>query len=277
MGDRCREQTLVGADLDEIDPASVVGEHFEFVVPGVRGVQDAQPVPGRLDLVHGPRGAVDQDHVTEHSSEIGLANTRPVAQGWVEGGVVEAAVGGERTVGDHERQFVPPRGQAERVLGIVAHDVQSCEATPDRGGGEVHPVVVVPEQRRPLIQRERIAPRRPGHHRPRIVHGVPAVRAHAAPTHVARAHAVPALAGTGGVRPSLGQDEIGRVSVGACRGPSTVQVHHRRHRQLVSMPHGDRPTAARLDRRSREGAPYVHIGVLTPGSISTVASRWVIS
>ncbi len=235
------EQSLVGADLDEVEPASFVADCFEFVVAGVGGVEDAQPVAGRVDLVHGPRSAVDQDHVTEDSGEIRLPNARPLPQGGVERGIGEAAVGGERPVGDHEGQFAPPRGQAECVLGVIAHDMQPGQAPPDRRGGEVHPVVVVPQQRRPLVQRERVVPRQLGHHRPRIVHAAP--------------HPLmPCPVCVAGLGPALGQDEVGRVSVGRRRGPPAVQVHDGRHGQLVAVRHGDRPAAARLDRRPGEGA-----------------------
>ena len=84
VGDRRREQALVGADLDEIEPAPVVGDRFELVVPGVGGVQDAQPVSGRVDLVHGPRCAVDQDHVAQDAREVRLVDARPLPQGGVE-------------------------------------------------------------------------------------------------------------------------------------------------------------------------------------------------
>jgi hypothetical protein len=103
VGDRRGEKPLVGADLDEIEPAPVVGDRFEFIVAGVGGVEDAQPVAGRVDLLHGPRGAVDQDHIAEDAGEILLAHARSLPQGGVEAGVGESAVGGERTVGDHQR------------------------------------------------------------------------------------------------------------------------------------------------------------------------------
>lgn len=60
--DRRLEESLVGADLHERGRRV---EH-EVIAAGVRGVEQAQPVTRRADLVLRPRHAVDQHDVAEH-------------------------------------------------------------------------------------------------------------------------------------------------------------------------------------------------------------------
>ncbi len=234
MAHRGRQQPLVGADLDEREDLAAVGDGLEFVVPRVGGVEDPEAVQSGVDLVGGPGRAVDEDHVAEDAREVGLLDAGLTGQRRVERGVGQLPVGVEGAVGDHQRHLVVAARQAEGVLDVVAHEVHPRQAPPDRRRGEVHPVVVVPQHRRALVERESVLALHVRHHRAVVGHAVADVSA---------------VFG-----PFPGEHQVGRVPVGGGRGPPAVEVHHRRHRQLVAVQHGRLDPAPRLDRGPGERA-----------------------
>jgi hypothetical protein len=148
------EQAAVRADLGEL----AAGGQRESVAPGVGGVEDPQPVACRAHLRHRPRRPVDQDDVAEHPLHPWPLDTGHLAQRPVDRRIPERPVRLERAVADHQRQFALARGKPERVLLVVAHQVEAGEPAVDLRAGEVHPVVVVPERRRPLVHRVGVLP-----------------------------------------------------------------------------------------------------------------------
>ena len=152
-----------------------------------------------------------------------------VPQVRVEGGVRQRAVRGERPVGDHHRQVPVARRQIQPVLLLVAEQVEAGQPAPDLRAGEVHPVVVVPQRRGPLLVRV-------------------AVVAEAVPD-VARLVLVVVGVVVGVV---LGQHEVHRVAVVRRRHVAAVQVHHGRPGQPVAVPDGDGLAPAGPEGRSGE-------------------------
>ncbi len=160
------EKPAVGADLGE--GSFRLGVEAQVEASGVAGVDDAKPILCAVDLRDRPGGAVDEHDVAKDTGHVGIGDAGGGHQAAIDTRIGERPVGGEATVGDHHRKLMAARGQAEGILFVVAHEVDSGETAPDAGTGEVHPVVVVPEHRRPLVKRVSVGPVARGgvaHHR----------------------------------------------------------------------------------------------------------------
>lgn len=134
-------------------------------------------------------------------------------------GVVELALGGDGAVGDDERHLALAARQWQGVLDLVADDVGPGDAAVDLRAGEVHAVVVVPEQGG------------------RLLVGIDVVR-----DPVGEAAAV----GAAVVRRPVsggGQDQVGGVAVALRRGHAPVEVGDDRGPAARSA--GGRPPSGR--------------------------------
>jgi hypothetical protein len=136
---------------------AVAGQH-EAVGAGVRSVQQAEAVRGRLDVQVRPDRPVDRGEGAEalHHLGIGLVQQIP-GQRAVVGGI-EVAVGQQKR--ELERR---PLRQLEFPLAFIAHDPEAREAGVDAEAGHAHHVVVVPEHCRPLVVRIRVERLLAGH------------------------------------------------------------------------------------------------------------------
>ena len=82
-----------------------------------------------------------------------MFHARGLQQSRVQRRVVQGAVFGERTVADGERDFLVAARQGQAQFLVVTEQVESGEAAPDLGAGEIHAVVVVPESGGALLVR----------------------------------------------------------------------------------------------------------------------------
>ena len=202
----------------------------ELVEARRAAVQDADAVLPRLDLEIGGDRAVDGEDVADHP--VGV----PVVEDHLRHALL---VDGEPQVLEHQRDVVvgearqPPAGGLVAGVLVVEEEVEAEQAGVDVGGGEVQPVVVVPEGGQLLARVE--------------AGGEVAVVV------------VPELAG---VDPVLGvavalRGGVAVVQVGGGRGEGEAHLGVPHRRQLVEAAHQHRLAVARRvagPGRGRRGA-----------------------
>ncbi len=157
---RARQQSAVAADLVD-DPRHrlvVLVDEDEFEDARVGGVDQPEPVPGRVDVGVRPDAAVDRGVRAGEGYGDRLARLRVALlddHRLVQEPAVEAAVlvGVEVAVGDDERDLPLAGGQAEGVLLVVPDEVGAVQARHHVPPGDVHGVVVVPPLHRLVVVR----------------------------------------------------------------------------------------------------------------------------
>ena len=140
---------MVGPDLR--DPPvlrSAVAQQHEPVCAGIGAVEHAEAVGRRSHVEDRPDLAVHDREWREsfHHLRVGLVD-EPAGQPPVFVDVEVAVLNQQRHL---ERR---PFRQPEVALPVVTHDPESREPGVDVELGDAHDVVVVPEQRRPLVHR----------------------------------------------------------------------------------------------------------------------------
>ena len=138
---------MVGADLgDSVELGRTVAEEDQAVGAGIGTVDHAKAVGARLHVEYWPDLAVDHRERREGLHHLRI---RLVEQTACQSPLI---VEDEVAVLDQQRHLERrPFGQTELALTIVADDPQPGQAGIDVQLGNAHDMVVVPEQRRPLV------------------------------------------------------------------------------------------------------------------------------
>jgi len=108
-------------------------------------IQYSESVAGVCHLKDRPRCTVDQNAVAQHAADEVPFGSGCVAEGGVDGRVVEGSVLSEGLVADHQRDVALAMRQPEPLLLVIPDEVEPGESLVDLRPGEVHPVIVVPE------------------------------------------------------------------------------------------------------------------------------------